>query len=110
MPKVVHCKIAPPGSFIYVGRGRCPVTGQVSKWGNPFSHKDGTMAAHKVATVEEAVAAFDRWLDTQPELLAALPELTGYDLACWCARRGDEPCHARVLLRRANPGAADART
>lgn len=77
---------------------------QAVEVGNPFSHKDGTLAQFKVATVEEAIESYEKWLDTQPELLAALPELTGHDLGCWCVRYGHEPCHARVLLRRANPG------
>lgn len=95
-PKVVHCKKAPQGSFVYVGRP--------SKWGNPYTHKpDGTLAQFQVATVQEAIEAHDKWLDTQPELLAALPELKGHDLACWCVYNGNEPCHARTLLRRANP-------
>lgn len=28
-PRVVHCKRAPKGSFVYIGRP--------SKWGNPFA-------------------------------------------------------------------------
>jgi hypothetical protein len=94
MPKVVHCKRAPPGSFVYIGRGHG------SKWGNPFSHMDDTLAQFKVATREEAIAAYDAWLDTQPQLLAALWELEGVDLGCWCTPHA---CHGRVLLRRANP-------
>ena len=34
------------------------------------------------------------------DLRAALPELTGRDLACWCPL--DQPCHADVLLELAN--------
>jgi len=34
-----------------------------------------------------------------PELLAALPELRGKDLVCWCSPL---PCHADVLLELAN--------
>lgn len=33
---------------------------------------------------------------------AALAELTGHDLACWCPL--DQPCHADVLLELANGG------
>lgn len=95
-PKVVHCKIAPAGSFIYVGRG------QGSKWGNPFGHKKGTLAKYKVRTIKEAISSYEAWLETQPDLIAALPELAGHDLGCWCVIKGHEPCHARVLLRRAN--------
>jgi hypothetical protein len=73
----------------YIGRG--------SKWGNPFSHQDGTKALYKVATREEAIEKYDKWLDTQPELLAALEELRGQRLGCYCAPR---PCHGDVLVRR----------
>jgi len=36
---------------------------------------------------------------SRPELIAALPELRGKDLACWCA---PEPCHGEVLLELAD--------
>ena len=32
--------------------------------------------------------------------VAALPELRGHDLACWCPL--DQPCHADVLIELAN--------
>lgn len=65
---------------------------RASKWGNPFAvGKDG--ARHEV------IARFEAWLQTQPHLMAALPELRGKDLACWCA---PEPCHGEVLIRLAN--------
>jgi len=45
----------------------------------------------------EAVQRYRDHLDENPELLArARHELTGKDLACWCAL--DEPCHAEILL------------
>ena len=44
---------------------------------------------------DEVIARYRDWIATQPELLAALPELRGKDLACWCA---PEPCHGDVLL------------
>lgn len=90
-PKVAHCKKQSTG--IYVGRP--------SKWGNPFTHlDDGTLARFKVATRDEAVSAYEAWVVQQPELMAALPELRGHDLLCWCAPKS---CHADVLLRLANP-------
>jgi hypothetical protein len=46
------------------------------------------------------VAAYRRYLRANGELMAALPELRGHDLACWC--KLDEPCHADVLLELAN--------
>jgi hypothetical protein len=65
---------------VYVGRG--------SKWGNPFKiGRDGTR--------NEVVAKYAAWIERQPELMAALPELVGKHLVCWCA---PERCHADVLL------------
>lgn len=80
---------------IYVGRG------QGSIWGNPFSHKEGTLAHHKVASQEEAVLAYDRWVRTKPELMRRIPELRGRTLACFCRPKngfqGRLLCHAQVL-------------
>lgn len=50
---------------------------------------------------EELVGGLEDWHPENDELRAALAELAGYDLACWC--RLGEPCHADVLLELANP-------
>jgi hypothetical protein len=79
---VVHCKRA--RFDIYIGRP--------SKWGNPFViGRDGTRA--------DVIAKYRRWLLTQPTLLAALPELAGKTLGCWCA---PQACHGDVLVELAN--------
>jgi hypothetical protein len=89
MAEVVHCK---KDSYdVYIGRP--------SKWGNPFSHKDGTLAQFKVETREEAISSFEKWISDQPELLSALEELKGKTLGCWCAPL---PCHGDVLKRLSN--------
>lgn len=59
-----------------------------SKWANPFS-----VAA--VGSAEEAVRRYRAYLVGRPELLAALPELKGKVLGCWCA---PGPCHGDVLV------------
>jgi hypothetical protein len=89
MKFVVHCK----REFhdVYIGRP--------SKWGNPFSHLPNTRAQFHVATRDEAIAAYERWILTQPDLIAALPELRGAVLGCWC---DPLPCHGHVLARLAN--------
>lgn len=87
--KVVHCKKEP--FDVYIGRP--------SKWGNPFSHLNGTLATFKVATRDEAVEAYRNWVVTQPELMNSLPELKGKTLACWCK---PQSCHGDVLLELAN--------
>lgn len=91
-PRVVHCK--QEEYDVYIGRP--------SKWGNPFSHKTGTLAQHRVKTVDEAVSAYETWLLLQTSLLADLPELRGKVLGCWCNVTGVENCHGYVLLRYAN--------
>ena len=76
--KVVHCKREP--FDVYIGRP--------GKWGNPFAiGRDGTR--------EEVVAKYRDWIVKQPALMAALPELRGKVLGCWCAPKS---CHGDVLI------------
>ena len=76
---VVHCKRS--RYDVYIGRP--------SKWGNDFKvGRDGTRA--------QVIARYEAWLATQPELLAALGELAGKTLGCWCA---PQACHGEVLAR-----------
>jgi hypothetical protein len=86
---VVHCK---KEKFdVYIGRP--------SDWGNPFSHKEGTMAKNKVKTRDEAVEKFREWIVTQPHLMARLHELKDKVLGCWCS---PQKCHGDVLSELAN--------
>ena len=63
-----------------------------SKWGNPyFIGEHGTRA--------EVIAKYAEYIVEQPHLMAALHELRGRDLICWCV---PEQCHAEVLLALAN--------
>jgi hypothetical protein len=82
--RVVHHKREP--FDIYIGRP--------SKWGNPFEiGKDGNR--------DDVVRMYAEWIQTQPELLAAVPELRGKVLGCWCAPRS---CHGDVLVHLAEEG------
>jgi hypothetical protein len=82
----------PPGA-VYVGRQMRFVGLPQSKWANRYViGRDGTRA--------EVIEKYRAWIVEQPELMAALHELCGKDLACWCAP--PEPCHADVLLELAN--------
>ena len=84
--KVVHCKRA--RYDVYIGRP--------SKWGNPFAvGRDGTRV--------QVIARYEHWVRSQPELIAALPELEGKTLGCWCAPNA---CHGDVLARLAAEHAA----
>lgn len=88
--KVVHCKLE--NFDVYIGRG--------SKWGNPYSHKEGTSAAWVVETREDAIRLYEEWLRAQPALLAAVKtELKDKTLGCWCKPLA---CHGDVLLKIAN--------
>lgn len=74
---VVHCKKAKYDTYI----------GRPSKWGNPFAVGiDGTR--------NEVIQKYREWIMTQPELLAALPELRGKVIGCWCKPAA---CHGDVL-------------
>ena len=85
MPRVLNMrKHGTPDGAVYVGRP--------SKWGNPFLEGvDGTR--------REVILKFRRWVVQQDRLIAALDELRGRDLVCWCAPCA---CHADVLLKLAN--------
>lgn len=76
---VVHCKRSPHD--VYIGRP--------SKWGNPFKKEPG----------QDAIAKYEAWIMQQPHLMAALPELRGKVLGCWCS---PNPCHGDVLARLAD--------
>lgn len=90
MSKVVHFKKEHFDVFI----------GRPTKWGNPFTHiPDGTRAKFVVATREQAIAEYEKWIWTQPHLIAALPELKDKILGCWCHPLA---CHGDVLVRLAN--------
>lgn len=86
-----------------------------SRWGNPFLINPHHAAGQKwygntisVPTAEDAVECYRIMLEEKcvtpdsraAQLKAALPELRGKNLACWC--RPGEPCHVDVLLKIAN--------
>jgi len=79
MTRVVHCKREPYD--VYIGRP--------SKWGNPFkTGRDGTL--------EEVLEKYEQHITNRPDLLAALHELKGRTLGCWCKPK---PCHGDILAR-----------
>lgn len=75
-PRVVHRR-EPHDIFI----------GRPSKWGNPFVlDVDGDR--------QTVINRYAGYLHSRPDLLAALPELRGKTLGCFCAPK---PCHGDVL-------------
>jgi hypothetical protein len=94
MPRVLNYRRdgLPPGAE-YTGRAMPRYGLQASKRANPFMiERDGAR--------DEVIVIYERWLhDERPDLMAALPELRGRDLVCWCVPK---PCHGDLLLRLAN--------
>ena len=70
-------------------------------WGNPFRIGDVIDGSTVVADRDLAVRLY-RDRVAGPPAGRDYAELRGRDLACWCPLDG--PCHADVLLERANPG------
>lgn len=81
MAKVLNNRVSGiPHGPVYVGRP--------SQWGNPFViGPDGSRA--------DVIAKYRAHLLGSPALMAALPELRGKDLVCWCAPCA---CHGDVLI------------
>jgi hypothetical protein len=76
---VVHCRKKPYDTYV----------ARPSKWGNIYREGvDGTR--------EEVIKKYEEWIRQQPELMAALPELKGKVLGCYCAPKA---CHADVLVK-----------
>lgn len=78
------------GCDVYIGR-KCAQGGwdlPASKWANPFVlGRDGDRRS--------VIDKYRAWIKHQPELLAALGELRGKVLGCWCKPL---PCHGDVLV------------
>jgi hypothetical protein len=73
-----------PEGAIYVGRP--------TKWGNPFRITD-------LCDRDEVLARYTAWIaepGNQGIRHAAVAELAGHDLVCWCPV--GLPCHADILL------------
>lgn len=83
---VVHCRRAP--FDVYIGRP--------SKWGNPYSHLPDTLARFRTESRQEALEKYEAYIRSSPELIAALVEIRGKTLGCWCHPK---PCHGSILLR-----------
>ena len=79
-------------NFVYIGRRNNRLGHAESKWKNPFvEDKDGTR--------EEVVQMHKDWIVTQPELMAALHEIKGKVLGCYCHPLA---CHGHYLAELAD--------
>ena len=89
--KVVNCQ--KDTYDIYIGRP--------SKFGNPYSHKDGTKAKFKSKSRKESIELFREWITNGDGkyLLNDLHEIRGKVIGCWCKPK---PCHGDVLAELAD--------
>ncbi|MDQ3703140.1 MAG: DUF4326 domain-containing protein [Chloroflexota bacterium] len=84
---------------VYIGRAmsRGGWRLQGSKWANPF--KIDLPGKKRDGTREEVIARYRVYLLENAELRAALPELRGRVLGCWCTPAA---CHGAVLAELAD--------
>lgn len=78
---------------IYIGR-KCDWGGwnlPESKWHNPFRLSDNS-------SIIEVLNKYREYMKQRPDLIAALPELAGKTLGCWCKDTFENPCHGDVLV------------
>ncbi len=85
MTKVVHCQKEPYDVLI----------DRTTPFGNPWSHKDDTLAQFKVATRREALNAYREHLMGNTELQERLRPLKGKTLGCWC--KPGNSCHGDII-------------
>lgn len=71
--------------------------GRPSFWGNPYSHKDVSLAEFKVKTRKESVEQYEIYFNNSEEHQKRLPELKDKILGCWCQE--NELCHCDILIR-----------
>ena len=67
-----------------------------SKWGNPYSHKENTLAKFKTKNRKESIEMYKLWITVGDgkHLLNDLHELKDKKIACFCAPKS---CHADIL-------------
>ncbi len=86
---VVHCQKEPYDLLV----------DRSTIWGNPYSHKEGTLAKFKVKTRKESIKKYREYILDNPKLLAQLHELRGKILGCWCKPKD---CHGDILVELSN--------
>ena len=94
--RVVHVKHEPYD--VYIGRAVPRAGLRASKWANPFViGRDGDRG--------DVIRQYREYVQSRPDLMAALPELRGKVLGCWCA---PQSCHGDILAALANPTDCDS--
>jgi len=72
-----------------------------SKWSNPYSHKENTLAQFKVDNRKQAIVLFEKYLLNNEDLLNSLSELKYKRLGCVCKTNTtpNELCHGDILKK-----------
>ena len=84
-------------SALYIGRRNAHHGFPESKWHNPYRLEE--YGGDTPVTRQRCIEAYAAYLIQQEALMAALPELAGRKLGCWCRHAGKEvPCHGLVLV------------
>ena len=92
MTNVIHIKDTPrqyksDPDYVYIGRG--------SKWGNPYCIKGAHPEYPWIPMSRNQVCdLYKEYLVLKPELMAALHELKGKTLVCFCKPKA---CHGDIL-------------
>lgn len=92
MTTVVKVDRRNPNFTVYIGRSWAGLP--PSKWANPFR-----IRLNQPETREErsrVIDAYEKYIRSKPELIAAIPELVDQVLGCWCK---PELCHGDVLVK-----------
>jgi hypothetical protein len=95
MIRVVHCRREEFDEYIGRAAPRFGLAG--SKWANPFKlpNEAGADRAIEAQARAEVLAKYEAHVRGKAELMAALHELDGLRIACWCSPK---PCHGDVLV------------
>ncbi len=67
-----------------------------SKFSNPYSHKENTLALYKTNSRKESIEKFKQYFYSNKELQEACEELRGKRIACACGRK--ESCHGDIIV------------
>jgi hypothetical protein len=67
-----------------------------SKFSNPFSHKQNTLALYKTNSRKESIQKFKEYFESNKELQNACEQLKGKRIACQC--KSNQSCHGDVYV------------
>lgn len=91
--ELVNIKNYDKDDYIYIGRP--------SKYGNPFSSKQKSIAEFKVDNKKESLDKFEQYLDENPNLIdELLDELESKGLSkigCYCS---PSKCHGDIYIKK----------